>query len=116
MASRSVKLSESFIEVATEESRVMERTIGGQIEYWAKIGRQVEASGALGVEGVRLLLMGKGSVQALTAADEPAYLDALTSKLESLDGSDSTVVDSLRARGVSIASADDDGKLFIEKP
>lgn len=116
MASRSVKLSESFVELAESEGQVMRRSIGAQVEYWAEIGRVVEASGALGIEGVRRLLRGEGTVQQLSAADEPTYVAGLTRMLESLDGSDSRVVDALRAGGFSIASADDDGTLSIDTP
>lgn len=116
MGSRSVKLTESFVEIAESEGQVMRRTIGAQIEYWAEIGREVEASGALGIDGVRRLLAGQGSVQDISDHDEASYLDELTQKLESIDGSSTRVVDSLRTRGFSIASADDRGEVSVEKP
>ena len=70
---KAVKLSEELIEVARREGQVMYRSIGAQVEYWAKIGRQVEASGALGPAGVRKLLAGAGSVQDLSEVDDALY-------------------------------------------
>lgn len=115
MASKPVKISEEFVAVARAESAAMNRSIGGQVEYWAKLGRQVEASGVVGTDVIRALMSGQGSVQSLDAADDERYLDALSARLEALDGSDTRLLDDLRDRGRSIASTDGDGKLVIEE-
>ncbi|HKX46613.1 MAG TPA: hypothetical protein VJP77_07910 [Planctomycetota bacterium] len=67
---RAIKLSDEFVEIARDEGRIMHRSIGAQVEYWARLGREIEASGVLGVEGVRRLLSGQGSVQDLGEADD----------------------------------------------
>ncbi|MCR9096309.1 MAG: ParD-like family protein [bacterium] len=115
MASKPVKISEEFVAVAQTESVVMNRSIGGQVEYWAKLGRQVERSGVIRTDVIRALMTGEGSVQTLTAAEDEAYLDALSTRLEALDGSDTRILDDLRSRGRSIVSTDDDGTLEVEK-
>jgi hypothetical protein len=38
----SVKLSDETVETAREQARVFQRTLGGQVDYWAKIGRLAE--------------------------------------------------------------------------
>lgn len=115
MATKAVKISEEFIEVARAESKVVHRTVGAQIEYWARLGRELESSGALGPTDVRNLLAGRGNVQDLEGGDDRLYLDALTKELESLDGSDRRIVDDLREGGYPIASTNDEGELVIEK-
>ena len=115
MAGKAIKLSEELVESAREESAVMRRSVSAQVEYWARIGRRVEATGALGPEGVRRLLAGRGSVQDLAGADDALYLEGLTEELESLDGSDTRLLDALRAAGYTVASVDDDGRLVIER-
>jgi len=115
MASKPVKISEEFVAVAQAESTMMNRTIGGQVEYWAKLGRRLEVSGAVGTDVIRALMSGQGSVQSLTAADDERYLDALSTRLEALDGSDTRLIDDLRDRGRSIASTDEDGRIVVEK-
>ncbi len=112
---KAVKLSEELIEVARREGQVMYRSIGAQVEYWATIGRQVEASGALGPAGVRKLLAGAGAVQDLREVDDALYLNLLDRELESLDGSDQRLLDDLRAGGHPIAATDERGKLVVEK-
>ena len=112
---KAVKLSEELIAVARREAKVMYRSIGAQVEYWAKIGREVEASGALGPAGVRKLLHGAGSVQDLSEVNDALYVNLLGQELESLDGSDKRLLDDLRAGGHPIAAMDERGKLVVEK-
>lgn len=38
----SVKLSDETVETAREQAQVFQRTLGGQVDYWAKIGRLAE--------------------------------------------------------------------------
>lgn len=38
----SVKLSDETVDTAREQAQVFQRTLGGQIDYWAKIGRLAE--------------------------------------------------------------------------
>lgn len=113
---KTVKLSDDLVAFARTEGEVMYRSTGAQIEYWARIGRELEASGALGPAGVRKLLEGKGSVQDLSAQDLPTYLDLLDAKLQAIDGSDTRILDELRAGGHPIAGLDENGKLVVEKP
>jgi hypothetical protein len=113
---KTVKLSDEIVEFARTEGQVMYRSTGAQIEYWARIGREIEASGALGPAGVRKLFEGKGSVQDLSAQDMPNYLGLLDAKLRAIDGSDTRILDELRAGGHPIAGLDEEGKLVIEKP
>jgi hypothetical protein len=55
-----VKLSNELVESARRESTSTDRSITGQIEHWAKIGRSVEA--VLGHEQVRALKVSPGQV------------------------------------------------------
>ena len=34
-----VKLSEKTVEIAKKQAQIFNRTIGGQVDFWAKIGR-----------------------------------------------------------------------------
>lgn len=38
----SVKLSDETVEAARQQAQVFQRTLGGQVDYWAKIGRLAE--------------------------------------------------------------------------
>jgi hypothetical protein len=112
---KTVKLSDDLIAIARAEGQVMLRSIGAQVEYWARIGREVEASGALGAAGVRKLLAGSGSVQGLGERDDSVYVDLLEKKLEALDGSDTRILDDLRAGGHPIVAIDERGELVTDE-
>src|SRR5215469_12897226 len=108
-----VKLSDAIVAVARTEATVMKRSIAGQVEYWAELGRSVEAAGLLDFERVRAVLSGKGSVHGLKAAETKLYLELLGSALEQLDGSDVRQLRELERGGHPIVGEDEDGKLTV---
>ena len=65
-----VKLSDEIVKDARREAKLMKRSIAGQVEYWAQLGRTIESSGLFSVEQVRAVLSGEGSVQNLTPAED----------------------------------------------
>jgi hypothetical protein len=94
----------------------MHRSTGGQVEYWARLGRQIEAMGLLDHERVRAILNGQGSVHDLNPREDAVYVNLLTRKLEALDGSDRRLLNDLKAGGHPVASASEQGEVVIEKP
>jgi hypothetical protein len=59
----SVKLSEEIIADAKIVSKVLNRSVSGQIEYWAKIGKIVEENPDLTYEFIKNVLLAKEEVQ-----------------------------------------------------
>ena len=109
-----VKLSDEIVKDARREAKLMKRSIAGQVEYWANLGRTIESSGLFSVEQVRAVLNGEGSVQNLTPAEDALYLELLSQELESLDGTPTAgILHELEAAGHPIAGEDEDGKLRI---
>ena len=108
-----VKLSDELVELARNEAKLMKRSIAGQVEYWATLGRTIETSGFLSVEHVRSVLRGEGSVQELTAAEQALYLELLGDELESLDGSDRGVISELEEGPHPVAGEDEHGRLVV---
>lgn len=80
-----VKLSDALIEAARAEAAKAERSIAGQIEHWAALGRMVEPG--LKTTAVHALKTGESSLeQALPPAEEgAAILAALTQALAASD-------------------------------
>ncbi len=111
-----VKLSDEIVETARKEGRLMKRSIAGQVEYWTHLGRLVEASGLLDYESVRAVLDGQGSVQELTPMESDLYLELLGDEIESLDGSDTALLDELAVGGHPIAGEDERGRLVVNHP
>ena len=58
----SVKLSEDIISSAKIMSKALNRSIAGQIEYWAKIGKIAEENPDLNYELIKNILIGKEEV------------------------------------------------------
>lgn len=51
-----IKLSDQFVDLARGEGQVMGRSIAGQVEHWARLGRAVERSPGFAYERVRAVL------------------------------------------------------------
>ncbi len=51
--SHSVKLSDNVVEQARNAAQVFNRSLAGQIEYWAKIGKLVEQNPDLNYELIK---------------------------------------------------------------
>lgn len=61
---KSVELSENFITEATIISKVLKRSVGNQIEYWAKIGRLAEENPDLTYEFIKNILIAQEEAEA----------------------------------------------------
>jgi hypothetical protein len=52
----SVKLSNETVDSAREQAQVFQRTLGGQVDYWAKIGRLAELYPGLNFDYLQKLM------------------------------------------------------------
>lgn len=52
----SVKLSDETVESARQQAQIFQRTLGGQVDYWAKIGRLAELHPGLTFEYLQKLM------------------------------------------------------------
>lgn len=52
----SVKLSDETVESARQQAQIFQRTLGGQVDYWAKIGRLAEHFPGLTFEYLQKLM------------------------------------------------------------
>jgi len=110
-----VKLSDGIVAIARKEATVMKRSIAGQVEYWAELGRSVEAAGLVDYAYVRAVLQGQGSVQKLKPAETRLYLEMLGNTLDGLDGSDTRRIRKLQQAGHPIAGEDEKGTLVVKR-
>ena len=72
-----VKLSDDLIEAARHQSRVWSRSMTQQIEYWARIGRAIERSGAISHDRVGEALTAQLAFDALGTEERMAVLGQL---------------------------------------
>ncbi len=59
-----VKVSDKLIAQARIKSKIFKRSIAGQIEYWAQIGKIVEENPDLPLPFIQDILLGKEQIQA----------------------------------------------------
>jgi hypothetical protein len=81
----SVKLSGDFVDQARKEAEVVHRSVGAQVEYWARLGRAVENSPGFGIDKVRQALDGRFTLDGLSGAAQAAALDGLSAHFDSPD-------------------------------
>ena len=78
---RTVKLEGDFVLAAQAEAERMSRSLGRQIEHWARIGRAVEQTTAASTPAIRALLDNTLPLDSLDAITQEAGLDALRAGL-----------------------------------
>ena len=61
--SKAVKISDDLVEKAKIKSKVFNRSVAGQIEYWAKIGQIVEDDPDLPLPLIQDILIGKEQIK-----------------------------------------------------
>lgn len=59
-----VKISDELVSKARIQSRVFNRSVSGQIEYWAKIGQMVEENPDLPLPFLQNVLLGREQMRA----------------------------------------------------
>lgn len=73
----SVKLSGDLVAQARREAEVVHRSVGAQVEYWARLGRAVENTPGFGIDRVRQALEGHLKLEDLSVAEQDAAFDRL---------------------------------------
>lgn len=83
-AHQTLKLSTPFVEEARREAAVFSRSIGGQVEHWARLGRAIEASPGFTLERIKAALVGDLDPGELSADEWALYDDLLMDDMAEL--------------------------------
>lgn len=73
----SVKFADTFVEDARREATLFNRSVAGQIEHWARLGRALEGAPGIPVERVRETLEGRVKLETLSVQEQGAVFDHL---------------------------------------
>ncbi len=73
----SVKLKADLVDEARREAQTFNRSLGGQIEHWVRLGRALESAPGIPVSRVRETLEGKVTLRTLPVEEQEAVLDQL---------------------------------------
>lgn len=77
-----VKLNARLVEEARREAELFQRSIAGQIEHWAKLGRAIENARGFSLERVRMALAGALKIEDLTDDEQDAVFADLGGQFE----------------------------------
>ncbi|MFD2191697.1 TA system antitoxin ParD family protein [Pistricoccus aurantiacus] len=109
---QTVKLSDNeLLEAAKIKKDHFSRSLNGQIEYWARLGRFVEESGLFDLHKVNLAFQGKIPVDDLAPEEQHAHAQLLWQSLEELDGSDEGVLHEIEQAGATAHGLNKQGDL-----
>lgn len=73
----SVKLTSAFVEDARREAGTFNRSLGGQIEHWARLGKALESAPGFSMERVRDTLEGRVKLEDLSAVEQDAVFSQM---------------------------------------
>ena len=109
--SSAIKLSAEFVDLARGEGRVMGRSIAGQVEHWARLGRAIERAPGFAYERVHAALSAQTSPDDLTADEQGVALAELEDYLEHLPRDrDARFFATLRAAGAPVHGVSDNDR------
>ncbi|MDB5423774.1 MAG: hypothetical protein JWQ29_1190 [Phenylobacterium sp.] len=106
----SVKLSGDFVDQVRKEAEVVHRSVGAQVEYWARLGRAVENAPGVGIEKVRQALEGRFTLDGLSQAELNTALDGLGAYFDTPDAKAEAYYAELGAREGAVGR-DEKGRL-----
>lgn len=69
----SIRISSEMTDLTRAESELMRRSMGNQVEYWARIGRAVERSGRFSYDKIKAALMGRLAIDELNEWEKPVF-------------------------------------------
>lgn len=78
----SVKLNRAFVSEARREAELLQRSVGGQIEHWARLGRAIENASGFSIQRVRQALQGELALENLPPAEQDAVFDELSAMFD----------------------------------
>jgi hypothetical protein len=80
----SIKLPAELVDAARAESTLFSRSIGGQVEYWANIGRAFESTPGFTLDRVRAALAGHYDAALLSRDEAEIFDDLLGSAMDAM--------------------------------
>lgn len=75
-----IKVSADLLELARADAAVLNRSVGGQVEFWARLGKSVENMPSMTLERIKSALDGTYPIEDLSV-DELAIYDDMESLL-----------------------------------
>lgn len=115
MATMPTRIDQALFEAAKAAGELHSRSAAQQLDHWARVGRELEASPAVTHDEIARVLAGQESYDSLTDRAQ-AFVRAswnvqVADRIRSLD-----LTDQLRAAGQPWVEADADGNVVVREP
>ncbi len=110
MSTESVRLSDVIINQARRDADTFNRTVGGQIEYWVRLGQAVEAVPGFDMQRVRAALNGRLDAELLSHDERLAFEESLGEALDTPSAKSVQSMNKLRYEGGAVGY-DEHGRL-----
>jgi len=103
----SIKLSRTLVDEARRHAETMHRSVGAQVEHWARLGRLYENAPGVTVNQVRATLERGRKLEDMTTEEQDAFFDDLG---DFLSHPDKETADHYAALGRQEGAVGTDGK------
>jgi hypothetical protein len=115
MATMPTRIDQTLFEAAKAAGELHSRSAAQQLDHWARVGRELEASPAVTHDEIARVLAGQASYDTLTdraqAIVRVSWNQQMTERIDTLD-----FADELRATGQPWVEADADGTVVVREP
>ncbi len=112
---QAVRIDDELIEQARAEIVVSNRSIGGQIEQWAKIGRAIERAPGFDHQRVRAALRAELPRDELTGEEMAVYDEEFFALLEQPSEIEDAFFAKMREEGLGVGLDENDELVYGEK-
>lgn len=115
MATMPTRIDQTLFEAAKAAGELHSRSAAQQLDHWARVGRELEASPAVTHDEIARVLAGQASYDTLTdraqAFVRVSWNQQMAERIDSLD-----FADELHATGQPWVEADADGTVVVREP
>ncbi|RCS21333.1 hypothetical protein DUT91_24865 [Phyllobacterium salinisoli] len=105
-----VKLPLQLVDQARQEAAVFHRSIGGQLEHWASLGRAVENAPGFTLDRVRAAVEGRFDPADLSPVEREYFYDAMDDIMAQPGANEEANLQALVSAGGAVGM-DDQGRL-----
>jgi uncharacterized protein (DUF4415 family) len=115
MATMPTRIDRALFEAAKAAGELHSRSAAQQLDHWARVGRELEASPSVTHDEIARVLAGQASYDTLSeraqASVRASWNEQVAERIDALD-----LTDHLRATGQPWVEADADGNVVVREP
>ena len=111
----SIKIDKELLELARAEASIFQRSIAGQMEHWARLGRAVESGPGFTLDRVRAALTGEFDADNLSEDEARIFMDEFAAYLMGPNAESEALAEKMRQEGGYVGE-DEQGRLVRTLP